>query len=297
METEKIGPENRENREVVTSKIDLRFFRHGEKESDKTKPDEEMRLTETGKRQAVEKSVDKDITQAVAFGSPRKRTQETAGLVMTGQLDEITGKEGLEELREKLDKELKVGSKIGVDKRLDLNSDSTSEYGKKAYEAFKNSGKFLKFLVEESDALAESLKDKTAFTYSRQASNVAEFLAKYLAIAPRWDNLAQDENKSYGDTLKRFFSTHQGIAESFLAKIIEQTKGKEERDAFVTALGNKGFDYAEGFNVEISTVGGKEQRVRISYKKEKDGKTLFAYDEIVPKEKIEGLILRKLKKE
>jgi len=282
--------ETKESKEVITSTIDLRFFRHAEKESDKNKGDEEIELTETGRMQAIEKSEDDDLSQSVAFGSPRKRAQQTAGFVMGGQLPEITGDENLEELKEKLDKELKVGSKIGIDKRLDFNLDLSTDFGKRALEAFKN-GQYLKFLVEESDTLAQSLQDSTEETYGRQAGRVAEIVKKYIKVARRWDELVQEESKGYEDTLKRFLGTHQGVTESFLAKIIEQTKGKVERDTFVSALGNQGFDFAEGFDVKIETVNDKTRNIRISFKKEKDGQIIFEYDEIVSREIIDGLIL------
>lgn len=291
MEHEQFNPESIESKENVTSKIDLRFFRHADKESNKEKTDEEIELTEKGRKQAVEKSEDGNILQSVAFGSPRKRTQQTAGLVMGGSLDEITGNETIDELREKLDKELKVGSKIGVDRRLDFNVDFSTDFGKKALEAAKN-GKWLKFLVEESDKIAEEFQDGGIETYSTYASRIAEVVKKYLAIAERWDELAQDESKNYEDTLKRFFGTHQGVAESFLAKIIEQTKGKGERDVFISALNNQGFDFVEGFEVEIDTIDGQEQKIRISFKKEKDGEVLYEYSEIVPSEIIDNMILK-----
>jgi hypothetical protein len=290
MEVERFYIENREGREKATSTIDLRFFRHAEKESDKSKSDEEIELTETGRKQAVEKSEDKDISQAVAFGSTRKRTQQTAGLVMGGQLDEITGNESLDELKEKLNNELKVGSKIGADKRLDFDIDFSTDFGKKALEAVKN-GEYLKFLVEQSDTLAESFKNTATETYSGMAGRVAEIVKKYLTIASRWDKLVQDRDKNYEDTLKRFLGTHQGIGESFLAKVIEQTKSKAERDAFVSALGNQGFNFAEGFDIKIETVDDKTQNIRISFKKEKDGRVIFEYDEIVPREVIESFII------
>ena len=91
--------ENKEQLKDYTSKIELIFMRHDEKENDKTKGDEEVRLTPEGKMHAKDKALQDDINQSMAFGSSRNRTQETAGLVMSGKLKEITGTETLEELK------------------------------------------------------------------------------------------------------------------------------------------------------------------------------------------------------
>ena len=289
---DRFSPEIKERAERVTSRIELHFVRHGEKENDKTKPDEMIELTETGRGQARSKAHDDDITQSVSFGSPRVRTQQTAGLMMSGGLDGITGDESLEELRAKLNKDLAIGSKMAVEKRLNFNLDLSKEYVKKAMEASERN-EWLKFLVEQSDDLVTSLDDAESDSYSRIAGRIAEIVKKYLDIAPRFDKLAQDEKKNVEDTLKRFLGTHQGIGESFLAKVIEKTKGISMRDAFVSALGNQGFGYAEGFDVQVETVDGKKQTVRISFKKEKDGQTLFEFNELVPKELIEEMILQK----
>lgn len=282
-----------------TSKIELIFMRHDEKESDeitawwkrmmgikgKKKSDEEVRLTPEGKMHAKEKAEQDDIGQSMAFGSPRKRTQETAGLVMSGQSEEITGTETLEELKEKLDKDLslKSGSKIRVDDRLNFEVDFTSNYGKKAIEAAK-SGKYLKFLVEESDYLAKKEKDDKSSTYIKQAQGIASIIQKYYGIAPHFNELVKDKDKNYEDAMKRFLGSHQGVSESFLAKLIEKTKGKEERDKFVQVLNNQGFDYAEGFDVEIKNKELGEPTIHISYKKENEEKTIFEYDEDIDKD-------------
>ena len=292
--------ENKKNEERIkdyTSKIELIFMRHDEKENDKTKSDEEVRLTPTGKMHAKEKAEENNIDQSMAFGSPRKRTQETSGLVMSGKLEEITGKETLEELKEKLDKDLplKSGSKIRVDDRLNFETDFNSDYGKKALDAV--NGKYLKFLVEDSDRLAKEENDDKSSTYSKQAQAIASIVEKYYDIAPRFNELVQDKDKKYKDTMKRFLGSHQGVLESFLAKIIEKTKGVEERDKFVEVLNNQGFDYAEGFEIDIKNKELGEPTVHLSYKKEKEGETIFEFDEDLPKEMIDSLVLPEPKKE
>ena len=289
--------ENKKNEERVkdyTSKIELVFMRHDEKEKDKTKSDEEVRLTPAGKMHAKEKAEQDDISQSAAFGLRRKRTQETAGLVMSGKLEEITGTETLEELKEKLDKDLplKSGSKIRVDGRLNFEADFASNYGKKALDAAKN-GKYLKFLVEDSDRLAKEENDDKSSTYSKQAQAIASIVEKYYDIAPRFNELVQDKDKKYKDTMKRFLGSHQGVLESFLAKIIEKTKGVEERDKFVQVLNNQGFDYAEGFEIDIKNKELGEPTVHLSYKKEKEGETIFEFDKDLPKEIIDSLVLLK----
>ena len=276
-------PVSPEQQEEFSSKIELSFFRHGEKKNDREKSDFDIELTEEGKRQAVEKSEDGNPEQSVAFGSPRARAQETAAFVMAGSEEAITGEESLDELRGKLDKGLDKGSKVGVDERLNFDLDIETPYGEKAFESFKN-GEYLKFLVEQSDQLAEKLSDGAGFTYSRGASNIASMIDKYVKVAKRWDELANDESKEYSDTLERFFGTHMGVNEAFLAKLIEKTKGVEERDEFVQVLGGHGFDFTEGFEVEILNKDSEEPIIHINYKKEKEGEseeTVFEFSEEV----------------
>jgi len=52
---EQFKNENKENQERHISRIELSFFRHGEKEKDDLKPDPDVVLTEVGRKQAVEK--------------------------------------------------------------------------------------------------------------------------------------------------------------------------------------------------------------------------------------------------
>lgn len=272
---------NIENEQVYSSRIDMRFFRHDDKENDKTKTDEEVSLTEAGKQHAKEQSFLQKITQAVAFGSPRRRTQETAAFTMAGQQDDITGTETLEELRAKIDGDRGYGSKIGVEKRLNFDIDMASAYAKEAIKALQKK-EYLKFLVTDSDRVAAEFEDKNSSTYSRQAGAIADIIEKYMTIAPRFDKLV--EAGGLEKDMQRFMGSHQGVGESFLAKVIDKTKGPEQRDAFVASLGNQGFDFSEGFEVEIKTKeAGVEPTVQVRFnKKDPEGKSVFQFNAEVP---------------
>lgn len=287
--SEHFSPEKEVSKEDYSSRIILHFFRHGEKEADPEKTDEKIELTPRGKKQAAAKSESGDISQSVAFGSPRKRTQETAGFVMGGQLNEVTGEETLEELVAKLNQGRKVGSKIGIDPLLDFTVDEHTPFGGKVSEAIKN-GRYLSFLIQESDILAKEFGDTKSTTYSRAAANIAKVIEKYLRIASRWEAIVEDPKKEYKDTLERFLGTHQGNTESFLAKAIELTKGVEERDKFMNALGGRGFAYVEGANIEILNHGDGKPTIKVSYRNETDSENPFVFEEIIDSELLEKII-------
>ena len=280
-------PDSREHEQ--TSKIALKFFRHSIKENAPEKTDLEVSLTPAGRMLAKNQaSSETNIAQSVAFGSPRVRTQETAGLVMAGGQDEITGTETLEELRGKLDAGLGSGTKIGVDDRLDFLLDDKSDYGKIFFNAYRE-GRYLQFIVQESDQKSAELQDAASDTYSRMASRIASLVKKYITIAPRFDALVADPEKNYTNTMERFLGTHQGVAESFLAKVIEKMRGVAERDRLVVALGNKGFDFTEGFEFDIQSLANGERKLHLSFKKEKEGSESFVFDEDVPMEVVDAM--------
>lgn len=280
---------DRETAEIPSSTIVLHFFRHGDKEQRiEGQPDQLVPLTPVGREQAIATSLGSDLSRSVAFGSPRERTQQTAALVMAGQTDVVSGDESLEELVGKLNLGNKA-SKIRVDERLDFYVDSTTEFGKRQSQATKD-GRLLQFFVEESDTLAETLNDPNADTYSRVAARLGGIVQKYISTAPR---LRQTENVAginAGNRFDRFFGTHQGVSELFLAKVIELTKGNEARDSFVASLDNQGFDFVEGFNVEIVTRQGMSPSIRVMFNKEKEGKPVFNFDEIMPNELIDSIV-------
>lgn len=285
MERQQNRLEEKEGGEDITSKIVLRFLRHAEPELPGGNPDEKRVLTEEGKKQAIDAAEGGPVTQSVAFGSKRRRAQETAMLAMAGKTVAINGDETFEELQEKIGR-----NKIGIDDRLDFDINFRTNFGKQ-YFASSKKGEALKFLIEQSDDLAKELKEDKVPTYGYLSGQVASTVKKYLMIAPLWEKLVHENDKGYGDTLKRFMGTHQGVAESFLAKVIELTKGAEERDVFVKSLDNKGFDFTEGFDVEILTTESGKQKLRIQFlKTNNDGDTTFEYNEIVPLEILEEIL-------
>ncbi len=283
-----------EPRNDYTSRELLHFFRHDDKEKDPEKSDEHMRLTPSGRIHAHEQaSIDTNINQSVAFGSPRERAQETAGHIMAGGDEQITGNETLEELKSKLDAELGVGSKIGSDRRLDFTVTKGTVVGDGCLTAY-GEKRTLEWLVNDSDKLAAENNDTENTTYSKAAKQVAEIVLKYLKIAPRWDKLV--ESGKYNDkTLERFLGSHQSILESFLAKVVEITKGIEERDRLVGALNKEGFGFSEGFEVEIRNKGSEQPILHLKFRRENSDKLdddptkTFEFDENIATEVIEQI--------
>ncbi|MEI8343470.1 MAG: hypothetical protein WCF93_00800 [Candidatus Moraniibacteriota bacterium] len=255
------------NNQNVKSFIELDFFRHSNKEKDKEKTDIEISLTPEGKKNAIDKaSIDTDIEQSIAFGAAPERTGLTSMLVMGGQEESITGEETFNELRDKLDAGIAVGSKLGIDNRLDFKADENSKYYAELADNFIN-GKYLVYLIEQSDQRAKDFGDDYTATYSRMAQQVAQIIEKYQKISPRWSQLVEDKSAEYTKALQRFMGTQQGVGECFLAKVIELTNGAVERDKFVEALGKKqGFDFLEGLRIFVVDDDGDRPKLFVEYK-------------------------------
>jgi len=295
--------EPREPSEVTHVKLSI--FRHGDKEKPKEgQSADRVLLSEKGRGEAMEAAdPDRNVRQSLSFGSTKERSRQTAAFRMTGHESDITGDESLEALETKFDTALKeegygIGKKIGTDSRLDFELDPSSEYGKALYAAF-SEGRYLRFLIDESDALAKETGDTENSTYSSQASGIADLVLKYVDVSQNWDRLyradhaPEKENpKGYTETLERLLGTHQGIGESFLAEVIKRTEGEERRDAFVESLGNQGFGDVEGFELDISRREGGEPIIRITFNKEyrKDGEDKsFSFDRDVSSDIIEEI--------
>ncbi len=312
IESAPVNPEKMEKE----ARIVLHFLRHGEKESGVEGADAGARLTSTGRIQSREIAIEREnVTknslpvgkQSLAYGSPRIRARETAGWAMAGNAyDLLSGDETFYELLATIDAEVepskdkRFGSKIRTDRRLDFKMDRSTELGNMEEDEY-GKKRLLKFVVEDSDRIAKELGDKETSTYSKMASGIAEIIEKYAKVADRWHELVNDEKKEYEETMDRFLGTHQSVPESFLAKLIEKTKGVAERDKLVSVLNNQGFGFAEGFDVEvIKRTKDEKPSIRVKYEKTQRKKdegeimpreeVVYTFDEVVPIEIIEEII-------
>lgn len=236
------------------------------KESRKDLPNELLMLTPEGREQADKKGeklrAQPDVS--VAIGSPRRRTQETAGRAMLAGKEDITPEMSLDEIEKVIGKEQKYGKKIVSDSRLDFSLEGP--IGKKVREAHA-SGKFLEYMIYESDKDALDVKDDITFTYSRSAGDLAELVKKYIDIAPKFDKIVQKNPEKYAqfnNQMERYMGTHQILPESLLAKVLEKIKGIESKDKFVKSAG-AGFEETQGIRVEINNTD-KGVKTEIRYK-------------------------------
>ena len=268
-----------ENEQRVKTKIILEFMRHGEKENDKTKSDEEVRLTEKGRMMAGEKGEELDPQKEVslAWGSPKKRTQETA---LRAMFPDIDPNASLEDIEEMIREEQKFGKKLIVDERLSF--DLSGPEGKEMLAAFKE-GKYLQYLISESDKRAIELGDKTSSSYLRYAGNISEIINRYAKIGDNFNRIASkdDKYKEFGNQLKRYLATHQGVAEGFVAKVLEEAQGPEKRDEFISSVGS-GFKETEGIHLEIQN-NGNHQEITITYQINGNKETIAVACEIIEK--------------
>ena len=258
METRETGAERIENQPVP--RIRLEFFRHDEKAKALAgQSDNEVRLSEKGRINATEigKTKAPHPEVSIALGSPRERSTETAMREMLSKEPGIIQEDTLEDIQEFVAGSLKVGRKNMVDKGLDF--DWHGEFGEIARDRYLNKKDYLQFAVEESDELVKRLKDRTSTSYTRQAAGIAAIIKKYVGVLPNFQQIVEqdpDKYAKYNNEMQRFLGTHADVSECFLLKVIEITEGREALMQFLQSGVNKnGFNYSEGFSVEIQTDG------------------------------------------
>jgi hypothetical protein len=238
----------------------LYFLRHEEKgKAAEGQNDNEVELTPIGKRKANKQGIEnKPKGATLAFGSPRIRSGDTAGRRAFASKTELPEELSFEEAKNKVNKDLRYGSRIGELSELNFN-DTEGEFNDKFLDAFKQ-GKTLDFLVKESDDLAKDLKDKESLSYSRIAANFASLIGREMSVGNSFNRLVAKDGekyKEYGNQLERYFGNHQSVLECFYMKALQKVYGPEKVVEFLDKLrekyGNtKGFDFQEGFKVEIT---------------------------------------------
>lgn len=218
-------------------------------------------MTESGRVHAsdVGKARNPNPENAIVYGSPRERTTETALRQMLANEDAITPDMSLEDLRQRIGEQVRVGSKDTVSSNLDFDWDSNQGFHDEAYRRYLETHDSLMFIWKDSDQLVRTLHDTQSHSYSRFAGNVAELVNKYITLLPRWEEIVATDPKRLTKAqkeLQRFFGSHQGVTESFLMKLIEKTEGAAGVEAFIGSLqDSNGFNVSEGFSIEITEDG------------------------------------------
>lgn len=266
------GEKSPEGEKQIETKVILEFMRHGKREYgldaegklDVIKDANlDLRLKPEGRQQAYNrgKELNPQAEVAVGLGSERVRSQETAYQAMLANED-ISPDDTLEEVEEKISKQLKVGKKMIVDNRLNfVDSGPIAPEGKKAYVE----KRYMDWVINDSDRSAMEKNDIESTTYTRMAGNVSELVLRYTKVGDNFNRIASktDKYEKYGNQLERYLGTHQGVTESFVAKVLEKIGGVEKRDEFVKSIGG-GFGETQGIHLEIIN-SGNEQEIKIDY--------------------------------
>lgn len=286
-----------------TSEIVLHLFRHGPKgkgeEKERLSPEGRTLMHDLGKARGS--ASDTSLSYGSHIGDQgHERALLSAELEMAGALgiEGVDGTESMPELKKKIRKwdEAQIGGTRGKGKRHAIDprlgfSLGTGETGKKGYKAF-TEGTYMDWALNESDQGAIEHRDNEVTTYTRASGQIAEFVERYVTASKRWDELANDPEKDYGKVLERFIGSHAGSVDLFLVRLVEKTRGAEERDKLIAALKGGNFEPGEGFDILIDTPSGEEEpRIRIRYEKnDKDGTVQYSFDEIVPNSALRELI-------
>lgn len=259
-----------EGEKKLETEVRLNIFRHSKKENDPNRPNSELLLTLEGRELAHEKGMrlNPDSRVAVAGASPMDRAAETAMLVMMANEDNIGAGDSLEDMNKKIVEEMRVGKKIYRDERLGFSLDGPiHEEGMSAFKA----GKYMEWLVNDSDRQAIEKGDKISTTYLRQAGNISELVKRHQQVGNNFNHLVarkRADNIEFSDHLERYLASHQAVVESFVAEVIKNQGGEAARAEFISNLKN-GWAETEGISISIINKGEK-QTIKMIYP-DKDG--------------------------
>lgn len=207
-------------------------------------------LTEEGMEAAVKSRLeDKYSFLGKIFGSPRERTGQSSVLRKYSQ--QLKDVNFANTDPEEIVRWLQEG---GLEKQetplLDFSL-GEGDYNKEFMENF-NAKRLLKWKVEASDKrVLETKQDPhKVSSLSLEAANVASFI--FAEIGDAYDRLAKGETAIKGMERVDFATSHQGVIESFLYKVIFKKEGKQAADQFVADLNNQGFKENQGIKLDIA---------------------------------------------
>ncbi len=224
------------------ARIYMDMARHGLKG-----PKPREALSKEGIEGAVEAGLGK-VQPAPAgdvYGSPRERTGQSSVFRMYAeQLQHVTGWDfDPEEFVRWLEK-----GGLSKTETPFLNFQvGEGEYNKEFMENFLK-GEYFKWITERSDAAALEFKQKpeSVTPFSIQAGNVGSFI--FAEVWAAYDRLGKGETV---EPRVDFATSHQGVLESFLYKVIKKHSGDDLAAHLVESLNNQGFAENQGFSVEV----------------------------------------------
>ena len=261
-----------EQEQEFESKVVIELMRHGKREKHPDQAQDggpRLPLTSAGRAQADARgeALHPQSEVALGWGSPRDRARETAYRVMLAS-EEIGSEDTLEEIEAKIAEELRYGKKMIADERLDFHDNGPiAAAGVAAYHA----KQYMPWVIERSDVDALAEHDTGSSTYTRMAGNVAELVLREASAGKAFNRIASqtDKYEATGNRLESYMGTHQGIAESFVAKILEEVQGDAAKKEFLDSVGS-GFNETEGAHIEIINKGQNDQVIRMTYKLKDD---------------------------
>jgi hypothetical protein len=286
-----------EGEKAPLAEITMDFARH----STKGKKESREPLTKEGIEAAVKAGAERTDAEAVmakagrgeileVFGSPKERTSQSSVFRMLGKQFEEAGFENIDPE----DVVRWLGEGGGLKKTetplLDFQT-GEGDYNKEMMENFKK-GELFKWEVERSDKAAKDYKqdpDKVT-PLSIQAGNVAAFI--WALGRQKSDKILENpDSKEKRDLV--FGTSHGGVLESFLYKIINELEKEKAADDFVKSLGNQSFPENQGFKAKFLTSGPEDWAIVIDYK----GKEYKPDSDLIVKIIQEGVDLKKELKE
>lgn len=268
----------------------LHIRRHAEKDGpDDVTPeaDRAMPLTVAGRGRSLELGKIAETDSAIAVGGSLRRLRETALFASAGSDSRVDQETQLEQLRQLLDKK-----SVAYEKRewkiegLEMAVAKDDPFFTNTLNPALKRRDYFKTIVAEHDKDHDAENPSKNSMYMRQAYGFAKILDFCVKASPK----LRESYLHHGDPLTReaFIVAQSGVTESFLAEVIDRTRGRRERDAFVAAVHN-GFSYGQGFDLEVRSKGEGRTSLMLTLTVGA-GDTLYSYRSEIPLETLAEIL-------